>query len=167
MEERISNDLSTIIAQAFEQMKKRNPCFSPDRVNLAELSRLTGLSRQRLRRLKRLGFRDEPIRRPKTEPSVLEGFTATLDELLRSGVTNSTVCLERLRGKGYPGSLSTVKRYLSAHRDLVPAQRRLVDPKGQGEPVTRHSPVNHFRWTGGSQTWSLQKVTSSVRRVSP
>lgn len=149
MEERISNDLSTIIAQAFEQMKKRNPCFSPDRVNLAELSRLTGLSRQRLRRLKRLGFRDEPIRRPKTEPSVLEGFTATLDELLRSGVTNSTVCLERLRGKGYPGSLSTVKRYLSAHRDLVPAQRRLVDPQGSRGTRYQAQPGESFQMDWG------------------
>lgn len=158
MEERISNDLSTIIAQAFEQMKKRNPCFSPDRVNLAELSRLTGLSRQRLRRLKRLGFRDEPIRRPKTEPSVLEGFTATLDELLRSGVTNSTVCLERLRGKGYPGSLSTVKRYLSAHRDLVPAQRRLVDPQGSRGTRYQTQPGESFQ-----MDWGVHKRGHSRR----
>lgn len=128
MEERISNDLSTIIAQAFEQMKKREPDFSFDKVNLAELSRLTGISRQRLRRLKRLGFRDVPVRRPRSGPSVLDGFTTVIDDLLRSGVTNSVVCLERLKERGFSGSLSTVKRYICAHRDLVPAPRRLVDP---------------------------------------
>ncbi len=130
MEERISNDLSTIIAQAFEQMKKREPDFSFDKVNLAELSRLTGISRQRLRRLKRLGFRDVPVRRPRSGPSVLDGFTTVIDDLLRSGVTNSVVCLERLKERGFPGSLSTVKRYISTHRNLVPAPRRLVDPQG-------------------------------------
>ena len=130
MEERISNDLSTIIAQAFEQMKKREPDFSFDKVNLAELSRLTGISRQRLRRLKRLGFRDVPVRRPRSGPSVLDGFTTVIDDLLRSGVTNSVVCLERLKERGFSGSLSTVKRYICAHRDLVPAPRRLVDPQG-------------------------------------
>ena len=101
MEERISNDLSTIIAQAFEQMKKREPDFSFDKVNLAELSRLTGISRQRLRRLKRLGFRDVPVRRPRSGPSVLDGFTTVIDDLLRSGVTNSVVCLERLKERGF------------------------------------------------------------------
>lgn len=130
MEERISNDLSTIIAQAFEQMKKREPDFSFDKVNLAELSRLTGISRQRLRRLKRLGFRDVPVRRPRSGPSVLDGFTTVIDDLLRSGVTNSVVCLERLKERGFSGSLSTVKRYISTHRNLVPAPRRLVDPQG-------------------------------------
>ena len=119
MEERISNDLSTIIAQAFEQMKKREPDFSFDKVNLAELSRLTGISRQRLRRLKRLGFRDVPVRRPRSGPSVLDGFTTVIDDLLRSGVTNSVVCLERLKERGFSGSLSTVKRYICAHRDLA------------------------------------------------
>lgn len=100
MTETKSNDLCEIIAQAFEQMKERDRDFSSENVNLAELSRITGLSRQRLRRLKRNGFRDVPITRKRVNTSVLEGYTSILDNMLSKGVTNSTVCLRRLREHG-------------------------------------------------------------------
>lgn len=50
MTETKSNDLCEIIAQAFEQMKEQDSEFSPENVNLAALPRITGLSRQKLRR---------------------------------------------------------------------------------------------------------------------
>lgn len=130
MTETKSNDLCEIIAQAFEQMKERDSDFSPENVNLAELSRITGLSRQRLRRLKRNGFRDVPVTRKRMNPSVLEGFTSILDNMLSKGVTNSTVCLRRLREHGYPGSQSSVKRYIASHKYLVPAPRQVVASQG-------------------------------------
>ena len=114
MTETKSNDLCEIIAQAFEQMKERDSDFSPEKVNLAELSRITGLSRQRLRRLKRNGFRDVPVTRRRSNPSVLDGFTSILDNMLTKGVTNSTVCLKRLREHGFSGSQSSVKRYIAS-----------------------------------------------------
>ena len=130
MTETKSNDLCEIIAQAFEQMKERDSDFSPEKVNLAELSRITGLSRQRLRRLKRNGFRDVPVTRRRSNPSVLDGFTSILDNMLTKGVTNSTVCLKRLREHGFSGSQSSVKRYIASHRYLVPAPRQVVAPQG-------------------------------------
>lgn len=44
--------------------------------------------------------------------SVLDGYTALLDVLLQNGISNSTVCFECLKDKGYPGSQSTIKRYI-------------------------------------------------------
>ena len=51
-------------------------------------------------------------------------------KLLCQGITNSVVCLERLQAIGFEGSLSTVKRYIQAHKHLVPAKRQLVAPQG-------------------------------------
>ena len=130
MTETKSNDLCEIISQAFELMKEQDSDFSPETVNLAALSRITGLSRQKLRRLKKNGFRDVPVTRKRTNSSVLDGYTSILDNMLTKGVTNSTVCLRRLREHGFPGSQSSVKRYIASHRDLVPAPRQLVAPQG-------------------------------------
>ena len=61
---------------------------------------------------------------------MLTGYTAYLDELLCQGISNSAVCLERLQSIGYKGSLSTVKRYIQAHKYLIPAKRQLTVPQG-------------------------------------
>ena len=84
---------------------------------MAELSRRTGLSRSKLRRLKANGFRETPhglVGQRKEQ--VLDGYTAVLDSLLRSGVSNSAACLERLQEMGFQGSRSTVKRYITSFR---------------------------------------------------
>jgi len=48
-----------IIAQAIEEMKAEwGDTFSLEQVNLAELERRTGISRGKLRRLKKNGFQD-------------------------------------------------------------------------------------------------------------
>lgn len=57
MNENKSHGLVAIIAQAIEIMEaKLGRPLSLDKVNLAELGRLTGLSRSKLRTLKRKGF---------------------------------------------------------------------------------------------------------------
>ena len=84
-----SNGFLPIIAQAITEMEEANGEFSSiDEINLAELSRRTGLSRSKLRRLKANGFRETPhglVGQRKGQ--VLDGYTAVLDSLLRSGVS--------------------------------------------------------------------------------
>ena len=55
--ERHGNDLQKIIAQGFDELKHiHGESFDPQKVNLAELERITGISRSRLRTLKKKGF---------------------------------------------------------------------------------------------------------------
>ena len=58
------------------------------------------------------------------------GYTAILDDLLGKGITNSSVCLERLQSVGFSGGLTTVKDYIASHKHLIPAKRQLVAPQG-------------------------------------
>ena len=123
-----------MIAQVLEEMKTAaGGDFSPEKINLAELSRRTGITRQRLRTLQKNGF--QPIEHgnsgQRLKFTVLDGYTAIIDNLLKLGVTNSTVAIERLRENGFTGSQSTVKRYISDHKDLVPVKRLPVEPQGR------------------------------------
>ena len=102
-----SNGFMPIIAQAIAEMEEANGEFSSiDEINLAELERRTGLSRAKLRRLKANGFRETPhgLTGQKKE-QILDGYAAVLDGLLRSGVSNSSVCMERLQELASPGTL--------------------------------------------------------------
>ena len=128
-----SNDLQDILTQALDSMKKEfGERFDPENPNLAELERRTGISRSRLRTLKRNGFvlKDHGRTGKTASHTVLSGFTGILDNLLKKGITNSVVCYERITEQGYQGSQSTVKRYLRAHADLVPPKRQAVAPQG-------------------------------------
>ena len=99
---------------------------------MAELERRTGVSSSKLRPLKANGFVFKPhaLEGRKARQTILTGYTAILDALLRKGITNSSVCLERLQAVGYPGGLTTVKDYIASHKHLVPAKRQLVAPQG-------------------------------------
>lgn len=122
-----------IISQAIDDMKaEQGNSFSLEKINLAELSRRTGITRSRLRRLKSNGFHDMPHGRTgiKTDNTVLSGYTSVLDNLLRAGVSNSAVCYDRLQEVGYSGGLTTVKVYIANHKDLIPAPRQLAAPQG-------------------------------------
>ena len=135
MDQNERNGLQEIIDDALAAMAAESGVDSldPSEVNLAELCRRTGLTRSRARTLKRKGFKVTPHGRcgMKAAVTVLTGFTDTLDGLLREGVTNSSVLLDRIREQGYEGGLTTVKGYVAAHRDLVPAKRKLaVEPQG-------------------------------------
>ncbi len=133
MKDEHKDDLTEMIAQAIEEMKREQGfSFDMDHINLAELSRRTGVPRGKLRRLKANGFVDKPhaSKGRKSLNTVLSGFTGLIDDLLRKGITNSSICFERIRENGYQGSLTTVKDYISKHRDLVPAKRQVVSPQG-------------------------------------
>ena len=132
MKEIKSNGFENIIAQAIEEMKaEQGKRFSLEHINLAELERRTGISRGKLRRLKANHFEAVPhgLTGQKHKATVLTPYTALLDGLLRQGITNSAVCMERLAELHYTGSVSTVKRYIQSHRDLVPAKRQLAIPQ--------------------------------------
>lgn len=133
MNDQISNDIPVIITQALEEMKKiQGKVFSIDKINLAELSRRTGLSRGKLRRLQKFRFKDVPDPRKgrKSEITILSKFSSVLDSLLKQGITNSSVLFDRIVETGYAGSITSVKNYIASHRNLVPAQRQLVAPQG-------------------------------------
>ena len=88
------NGFVPIIAQAIAEMEETHGEFkSIDEINLAELSRRTGLSRAKLRRLKANGFCVMPHGLVgQQRPQILDGYSAVLDSMLRSGVSNSAVC---------------------------------------------------------------------------
>lgn len=128
-----SNDLSTIIAQALNEMKRElGDRFDLDNINLAELERKTGITRARLRRIQSNGFQVLPhaLTGRKAGKTVLSGYTGMIDALLEKGVTNSSVIYDRLNEAGYKGGLTAVKEYIAAHKDLVPAKRQIVSPQG-------------------------------------
>lgn len=60
----------------------------------------------------------------------MQGYEEEINSLLKKGVTNSSVILERIREHGYDGGLTIVKEYIAKHRDLVPAPRHVAIVKG-------------------------------------
>ena len=134
MNKQSGNDLCIeIISQAIEEMKEeQGDSFSLDTINLAELGRRTGITRARLRKLKKDGFeiRTHGNKGRRADFTILSGFTSVMDNLLKLGVTNSAVHFERLQELGYSGGLTTVKNYIATHKHLVPAKRQQVDPQG-------------------------------------
>lgn len=155
--------LQEIIDKAIEEMaREAGDSFDIGRLNLAEFSRRTGLSRSKARTLKEKGFVVTPHGRCglKAKSTVISGFEGIVDALLMEGVTNSEVIFERIEGQGYKGGRTTVKNYISAHADLVPAKRKLAkaDPRGnrgrrfETEPGEAYQMdwgfVNVGDWTG-------------------
>lgn len=127
MDQKERNGLQEIIDNALAEMADEvGEGFDPSRANLAVFCSRTGLTRSRARTLKKKGFKVTPHGRcgMELEVTVLTGYADTLDGLLRDGVTNSSVCLDHIRARGYRGGLTTVKDYIAAHRHLVPAKRK-------------------------------------------
>ena len=141
-EDATCNDLQKIITQAINEIKQeQGEKFNLAKINLAELERRTGLSRSRLRHLKENNFIVTPHRRTgqKATATVLTGYSGIIDGLLQRGVTNSSICFERLQEAGYTGGLTTVKTYIADHQDLVPPKCQLVAPGGTGDADIRLS----------------------------
>ena len=127
------NDFKENISQAIDEMKKeQGDSFDLSKINLAELERRTGISRSKLRRLKRNGFvfKSHGNAGHKPARTVLTGFEEYIDELLAHGVSNSNVCFERIQALGYKGSKSTLKRYIQSHKHLLPPKRQVVSSQG-------------------------------------
>lgn len=155
-----SNDLQEIVTQALAEMKQvQGENFSLEKINLAELERRTGLSRGKLRALKKNDFIVKPHAHlgQKATTTVLTGFTDTLDDLLRSGCRNSAVLFDRITQLGYTGSRTTVKRYISSHLDLVPAKRQLIAPQGNRGRRYTTGPGECFQ-----MDWGFIHVVSEV-----
>ena len=60
----------------------------------------------------------------------LSGYTGLVDGLLRQGIKNSSVVLDRLHQAGFDGGTTIVKDYIAAHKHLLPAKRQQVAPQG-------------------------------------
>ena len=128
-----SNDLEDILAHALETIKeKMGESYAIEKVNLAEMQRLTGISRAKLRRLKKNSFvvKQNGNKGKKSKKSVVSGYEGIIDDYLRKNVANSEVIFERLQEVGYSGSKTSIKRYIAAHKDLIPAPREIVSPQG-------------------------------------
>ena len=133
MKELTSNGSAISIAQAIEEMKmEQGEKFSLDHINLAELERRCGISRGKLRRLKRNGFQELPraTKGSKHKITKLSGYTGIIDSMLKQGIKNSSVILERLRQAGFEGGATIVKEYIAAHKNLIPAKRQQAAPQG-------------------------------------
>ena len=80
-----SNDLEDILAHALATIKeKMGESYSIEKVNLAELHRITGISRAKLRRLKKNGFAVKPNgnKGKKFDKTVLSGYEGVINNLL-------------------------------------------------------------------------------------
>lgn len=127
------NDLQEILSQAIEQMLLESPPGTgAAELNLAELSRRTGISRSRLRTLKTKGFIIRPHGNSgrKAIATKLSGYTGVVDDELRKNNGNSEVIYERIRELGYVGGKTQLKQYIHDHRDLMPPARLSVMPQG-------------------------------------
>lgn len=158
------NGLQEIIDNALAEMaEEAGGTLGPPRANLAAFRGKTGLTRPEARTPEKKGFKVTPHGRcgMKARVTVPTGFTDTIDELLRGGVTNSSVCLDRIRERGYEGGPATVKDYIAGHRYLVPARRRSAAvPQGSRGRRSRTRPgeayqagwgfVNVEDWLGGA-----------------
>lgn len=146
------NNLNETIAQALHQLKtEQGDRFSLEKVNLAELSRRTGISRKRLRNAKEHGFRipvhgNSGRKKPQT---VITGYTEIIDNQLVSGVTNSSVIFERLQENGCQGGRTQVKEYIRNHRYLVPAKRKTAAPQGSRGQRYTSAPGEQFQMDWG------------------
>ena len=149
------NGLVPIIAQAIEEMEVETGFSIPlENINLAELERRTGLSRSKLRTLQAKGFKEQPHGlKGKPKGGILKGYTGILDSLISQGITNSVVCLERLRQEGFTGGRTTVKDYIAAHKYLVPVRRTQTAPQGNRGRRYMTGPGEAFQ-----MDWGFTKV---------
>lgn len=98
------NDYEQILTHALNELKeKQGTSFDPQKINLAELERMTGISRSRLRRFKKNNFKVLPNgnKGRKASVTVLSGFTGMIDDLLKKNVTNSSVIFDRISANGF------------------------------------------------------------------
>ena len=105
MTENLNSDPKEILSQVLEEMKKeQGASFVLRQVNLSELQRKTGISRKRLRNLRKSDFKAKTHRSrkgAKNKTTVLSGFTGVIDDYLRKDVANSEVIYGKLQEMGY------------------------------------------------------------------
>lgn len=127
--------LQEIIDKAIEELaREAGDSFKLDQLNLAEFSRRTGAVALESAIAEGEGLRRDAARkmRDKGQVNGHQWLRGVVNTLLMEGVTNSEVVFERIASQGYKGGKTTVKNYISAHANLVPAKRKLAkaDPQG-------------------------------------
>ena len=148
--------MNPVVAEAIQQiMAEQGDKFSLEEINLADLGRRTGISRAKLRRMKEHDFEDvqHALKGRKATTTLLSGYTGILDGLLKAGIVNSVVCLDKLRKSGFTGGKTIVKDYISAHHYLVPAPRHAVEPQGNRGRRYSTGPGEAFQ-----MDWGFTKV---------
>ena len=83
MEQFTSGDSFDIVSRALEEIKaEQGEKFNLENVNLADLKRRTGLSRGKLRKMKRDGFKRKQhgLIGTTAQTTVLTGYTGVIDE---------------------------------------------------------------------------------------
>jgi transposase len=83
--------------------------------SLREISRVTGFSRNTVRKYIRDGHTHEPAPRLK-KGSKLESYKPAIDQWMKDGLFNCQVMLERLRQMGYTGGKTLIKDYVQGFR---------------------------------------------------
>ena len=127
------DDLQEIMDKAPEGMAaEAAEGFDPQACDLADLCRRTGSTRSRARTTEGHGFRVLPHGNTgrKAGTTVPAGHTGPVDDLLGRGAADSRVTCERLVGQGCRGGLTSVRVYVAARMDLVPARGGAVAPQG-------------------------------------
>ena len=123
------------ISIEIEKMKAEGVAYKKDgTLNLSEIKRRTGYPRKTIRRLMDCNLELKPHGNSHEKDTHLINGKARqkAEELLMKGVTNSTVIMEKLVELGYTGGLTTVKNFIKANKDLVPARRLTVQlPQGK------------------------------------
>lgn len=90
------SDLKEILSQAIETIKsEQGDNFDIKNVKVSQMQRLTGLSRKKLRNLKKNDFHvmTHGGKHKRPERSVMHGFEAVVDNMLKNGITNAEVIL--------------------------------------------------------------------------
>lgn len=153
------SDLELILTQALTSMKDEGLDISPEKINLAELVRRTGIPRGKLRGLKKNNFVKKPHGNTGHTPIngyVIDDYKDAIIAFLKKGITNSSVIFDRIEEIGYKGSISTVKRFIADNKDLVPAVRVAVAPQGnRGRRYTTEAGEMY------QMDWGFVKVTDS------
>lgn len=166
---RLCNGLDSIVSQAINEMKEEiGSDFSMDLINLSELSRRTGISRSKLRSWKRNSYSfvapGPKAGAQRSSERVIERYAPILDTLLQSSVSNSVVCLKRLRREGYTGSLSSVKRYIASHKGLIPPKHKKIEGLGRRARRYNTKPGYMYQMDWGFvnvDTYSGQKLRTA------
>jgi transposase len=91
---------------------------------------------------------------------LLNGYVAVLNTLLTNGISNSSICFQRLQQEGYMGSLTTIKRYITNHKSLIPAKRQQSMPQGNRGRRFVTEPGEAYQ-----MDWGFTNVTTNYGRT--
>ena len=145
-----------LVALLPEHLRESNELKSAEKLILGDLLFLYGLD---FAKENGFVFKPHALEGRKAPQTILTGYTAILDDLIRKGITNSSVCLERLQFVGFPGGLTTVKDYIASHKHLIPAKCQLVVPQGsRGRRFTTEPGEAYQMDWGFTKVWTMTAV---------